>query len=153
VLEFNCRLGDPETQAILMRANFDFAEACAAAARGNLKGTVASWSPEASVCVVMASKGYPGKPEVGQEIRGLYRAARNESAVIFHAGTRRDNSIYYTNGGRVLGVAAAGKSLDACRSTVYDMCSAVDFSGRQFRRDIAVASPAKARGSAGVSHA
>jgi phosphoribosylamine--glycine ligase len=139
VLEFNCRLGDPETQAILMRADFDFAEACMAAARGELVGIQATWAPAASVCVVLASKGYPDKPEVGQEISGLDSRGRVASEVaVFHAGVRRDGSKYYTSGGRVLGIAAAGRDLSSCRAAVYLLCSSIAFDGRQFREDVAL---------------
>ena len=86
VLEFNCRLGDPETQAIVMRADFDFAQACTAAARGELAGIQARWAPAASLCVVLASKGYPEKPEVGQEISGLdSRGQVSSDVAVFHA--------------------------------------------------------------------
>ena len=134
VLEFNCRLGDPETQAIMMRADFDFAQACMAAARGELVGIRAAWAPAASVCVVLASKGYPEKPEVGQEISGLDSRGRVSSGVtVFHAGVRHEGSKYYTSGGRVLGVATAGEDLSSCRSVVYSSCSSITFDGRQFR--------------------
>src|ERR1700751_4017348 len=134
VLEFNCRLGDPETQAIMMRAEFDFAEACMAAARDELVGIQATWAPAASVCVVLASKGYPEKPEVGQEISGLDSRGRVSSGVEgFHSGVRREDSQYYTSGGRVLSVATAAGDLASCRSTVYSSCSSIKFSGGQFR--------------------
>jgi phosphoribosylamine--glycine ligase len=139
VLEFNCRLGDPETQAIVMRAAFDFAEACLAAARGELVGIQARWAPAASICVVLASKGYPDKPEAGQEISGLDSRGRVSSGVaVFHAGVRHDGSKYYTSGGRVLGVAEAGKDLSSCRSVIYSSCSSIAFDGRQLREDIAL---------------
>jgi phosphoribosylamine---glycine ligase len=139
VLEFNCRLGDPETQAIMMRAEFDFAEACMVAARDELVGIQATWAPAASVCVVLASKGYPEKPEVGQEISGLDLGGRvGSGVVVFQAGVRREASKYYTSGGRVLSVATAGKDLSVCRSTVYASCSRIAFDGRQFRDDIAL---------------
>lgn len=139
VLEFNCRLGDPETQAIMMRADFDFAQACMAAARGELVGVQAIWAPAASVCVVLASRGYPERPEVGQEISGLDSRGRASSNVtVFHAGVRHDGSKYYTSGGRVLGIGAAGRDSTSCRAAVYSSCSSVAFDGRQFREDIAL---------------
>ncbi len=147
VLEFNCRLGDPETQAIIMRADFDFAQACMAAARGDLAGIRAMWAPAASVCVVLASKGYPEKPEVGQEISGLDSRGKVSSRVaIFHAGVRREGSKYYTGGGRVLSLATAGKDASSCRSAVYASCSSIAFDGRQFREDIALPTLAMAKG-------
>jgi phosphoribosylamine--glycine ligase len=146
VLEFNCRLGDPETQAIVMRADFDFAQACIAAARGELAGIQASWAPAASVCVVLASKGYPDKPEVGQEVSGLDSCGRVSSGVAaFHAGIRHEGSKYYTSGGRVLTIATAGSDLSSCRYSLYSVCSTVSFSGCQFRGDVASLSPPKAQ--------
>ena len=153
VLEFNCRLGDPETQAIVLRADFDLAQACMAAAHGDLKGAAAKWAPAASVCVVMASKGYPGKPEVGQEITGLDENEGSASpATVFHAGTRREGTKYYTSGGRVLSAVVAGKALADCRRIVYDICSCIGFEGRQFRRDIAAGGDQKSRAAAEVSN-
>jgi phosphoribosylamine---glycine ligase len=136
VLEFNCRLGDPETQAILLRADFDFAGACLAAARGALGDAQAKWKAGASVCVVLASEGYPGNPVTGKRIEGLEDAGKREAVVIFHSGTRREDSIYYSNGGRVLGFGAAGDSLDAACCLVYDAVSSIEIEGSYFRRDI-----------------
>jgi len=149
VLEFNCRMGDPETQAIVMRADFDFAQVCMAAAKGDLTGLEANWSPAASVCVVMASRGYPEKPDIGEKISGLDSVGRANGATVFHAGVRRDGPRYYTNGGRVLGVTKAGLDLTSCRSDVYAVCSTIGFAGAQFRRDIASPSRAKTHRVAG----
>jgi phosphoribosylamine-glycine ligase len=114
VLEFNCRLGDPETQAIMMRADFDFAEACMAAARGELAGIQVKWAPAASVCVVLASKGYPEKPEVGQEISGLDSRGRVSSGVeVFPCGCVAKTG-YYTSGWWVPSMASAA-DLSFCR--------------------------------------
>ena len=88
MLEYNCRLGDPETQAILLRSNFDLAQACLLAATGSLAGFEAKWLPGASACVVLASEGYPAQPTVGREISGLSATVRIRY-VVFHAGTRR----------------------------------------------------------------
>jgi len=138
VLEFNCRLGDPETQAIVMRADFDLAQACMAAARGDVAAIRTKWSPAASVCVVMASEGYPASPKTGQEIRGLEKASDTSSGeVVFHSGTRREDNKYYTSGGRVLAVAVGASDLKAARRIVYDKCSCISFSGAQLRTDIA----------------
>jgi phosphoribosylamine--glycine ligase len=136
VLEFNCRLGDPETQAIVMRANFDFAEACAAAARRELGGFKTNWAPAASMCVVIASEGYPAKPVTEKEITGLEVAEKEKGGVVFHAGTRLGPAKYYTTGGRVLGVAASGTDLNAARRSAYDICSGISIAGSHYRKDI-----------------
>jgi phosphoribosylamine---glycine ligase len=152
LLEFNCRLGDPETQAIMTRADFDLAQACMAAARGELAGVNAKWAPAASVCVVLASKGYPEKPEVGQEISGLDALGRaaTTGVAVFHAGVRKEgNDKYYTSGGRVLGLTASGNDLGSCRRAVYSVCSSsIAFGGCQFRGDIA--SPGRLKASEAV---
>jgi phosphoribosylamine--glycine ligase len=148
LLEFNCRLGDPETQAIMMRADFDFAEMCMAAARGELGDVKPNWAPAASVCVVLASKGYPDKPVVGNEISGLSHLGKavREGVSVFFAGVRKQGTtLYYTSGGRVLGTVAAGDDLDSCRDAAYGLCSSIDFAGCQFRRDIAQSAKPKAR--------
>jgi phosphoribosylamine---glycine ligase len=143
VLEFNCRLGDPETQAIMMRADFDFAQACMAAARGELSSVQTQWAPACSVCVVLASRGYPEKPETGQEISGLdAKGWVGAPGKAFHAGVRREGIKYYTSGGRVLCLAASDKDLGSCRSFVYSLCSMLIFDGQHYRSD--VGAPTKA---------
>jgi phosphoribosylamine--glycine ligase len=139
VLEFNCRLGDPEAQAIVARMDFDLGEVLSAAVEGRLVSQPLKWHSGASVCVVMASEGYPGKYATGREITGLEKAASLQDVSVFHAGTQRSGDIYYTSSGRVLGVAALAPSLDRARRTAYDAVHAVDFSGRQYRSDIALA--------------
>lgn len=139
VLEFNCRLGDPETQAIVARMDFDLAKVLAASADGRLGTKKLDWHAGASVCVVMASEGYPGNYEAGKEIYGLERAAAIPGGSVFHAGTKREGDIYYTSSGRVLGVTAIGPSLEAARGRAYDAVSRIRFSGCQYRRDIALA--------------
>jgi phosphoribosylamine---glycine ligase len=137
VLEFNCRLGDPETQAIMMRADFDFAQACMAAARDDLSNVQAKWAPASSVCVVLASKGYPERPETGQRISGLDAEGRVSAPVtVFHAGVRREEIEYYTSGGRVLGVAASNGDLTSVRQLVYSISSCIEFEGVQYRSDV-----------------
>jgi phosphoribosylamine---glycine ligase len=137
VLEYNCRLGDPETEAVLLRADFDLGQACRLAATGTLEGFGAKWSHDASVCVVIASEGYPGSPKMGTEIRGLDEAARVPGAVVFHAGTRKTGTTFRTAGGRVLIVSARGASLaDACH-TAYAATSRIRIDGAFYRRDIA----------------
>src|SRR5579872_788185 len=139
VLEFNCRLGDPETQAIVARMDFDLGAVLAAMAEGQLGTQKLNWRPGASVCVVTASGGYPGNYTAGKEIDGLEKAASIPGVSVFHAGTRRDGNYYYTSSGRVLGVTAVGETLDTVRRTVYDAVRSVRFSGCHYRTDIALA--------------
>ena len=136
VLEFNCRLGDPETQAILLRADFDFADACVRAAQGKLDGFRTKWSPAASICVVIASEGYPSAPVAGRTISGLDGATKLGGAMVFHAGTRKERDSYYTSGGRVLGIAAAADNFESARRSAYDAVSRIKIPGGHFRKDI-----------------
>jgi phosphoribosylamine--glycine ligase len=138
VLEYNCRLGDPETQAVMLRANFDFAAACMQAATGNLAAVRPKWRPAASVCVVMASRGYPGNPSSGERIDGLEDAAKVPGAVILHAGTRRDRGVFYTAGGRVLNVCASGSSLVEACGAAYAAVGKIHIHGAHYRSDIGV---------------
>ena len=136
VLEYNCRLGDPETQAILLRAGFDFADACARAAHGELGSFQTKSSDDAGVCVVVASEGYPDEPKIGKEITGLEAAASVPGAVVFHAGTRREGEKFYTTGGRVLSVGAVGKDLPAACKSAYEAASKIKIDGAHYRKDI-----------------
>jgi len=136
VLEYNCRLGDPETQAILLRADFDLAQVCADAARGQLGHIQAKSSSGASVCIVIASDGYPDHSKTGRAIRGLGDAAQTPGAVVFHAGTRREGENYYTSGGRVLGVSAMGRDLASACRTAYDAAGKIEIDGSFYRKDI-----------------
>jgi phosphoribosylamine---glycine ligase len=146
VLEYNCRLGDPETEAILLRADFDFAQYCLSAATGSLAGLRPRWLPGASACVVVASKGYPGNPVTGVRIDGLNEAAKVRGAVVLHAGTRWDRGFFYTTGGRVLGVCSRGATLaDAC-GTAYTAITKLDIRGAHYRADIGAVKAAKSRG-------
>ena len=138
VLEFNARFGDPETQALLPRLDSDFAEICSASARGELEGTKVTWSPRASVCVVLASKGYPGSYAKGVEIAGIEDAASLEDVHVFHAGTARQDGRLVTAGGRVLAVNALGDTFAAARSRAYDAAARIDFEGKHMRSDIAL---------------
>jgi phosphoribosylamine--glycine ligase len=138
VLEFNCRLGDPETQAIVARMDFDLGEVLMATAEGILRTGDIKWRRGAGICVVMASGGYPGKYEAGQEIYGLEKAASLPGVMVFHAGTRRERKIYYTSSGRVLGVTALGDSLELARHAAYDAVHSIEFAKRQYRSDIAL---------------
>jgi phosphoribosylamine--glycine ligase len=136
VLEFNCRLGDPETQAILARIDFDLADVLSDVAKGNLQPQKLRWKPGASACVVLSSGGYPGKFENGNEIRGLEEAEKLSDVKVLHAGTKRVGEKMVTSGGRVLGVTAAGDSLDAALQKAYEAASKIHFDGMHYRRDI-----------------
>lgn len=137
VLEFNCRFGDPETQAILPRWDGDILPALNACIDGNLREDMVKWRPEPAVCVVMASEGYPGSYKKGALIEGLDRAAAMAGVAVFHAGTRREGGAVVTSGGRVLGVTALGADLPEAVRRAYDAVSVIRFNGAQWRRDIA----------------
>jgi phosphoribosylamine--glycine ligase len=134
-LEFNCRFGDPETQAILPRIDGDLLEALAAAADGDLGGTTISTREDAAVTVVLASRDYPERGDSGTPIEGADDAAA--AALVFHAGTAVRGGQLATNGGRVLNVTGLGPTLDAARETAYAACASISFDGMQYRRDIA----------------
>jgi len=138
VLEFNCRMGDPETQAIVVRMDFNLAEALEATADGRLREIAARWKPGASACVVMAAAGYPGEPRTGMTIAGLESAAQVADAVVFHAGTKRGAQAgeIVVSGGRVLGVTATGPDLRAAAARAYAAAGKISFEGAQYRRDI-----------------
>lgn len=136
VLEFNCRLGDPETQAIVARMDFDLAEVLADAVAGKLQPEKLKWKPGASACVVLASAGYPGKFVIGKEIHGLGEVAKLADVKVLHAGTKRDGQKIVTNGGRVLGVTATANSLDAALHKAYQAAGKIHFDGVHYRRDI-----------------
>src|SRR5260370_20643798 len=110
VLEFNCRLGDPEAQAIAARMDFDLAEVLAEAAAGRLDPSKLRWKPGASVCIVLSSCGYPGKFETGKRIEGLASAEKIRDGHVVHAGTKRDADSIVTSGGGGLGGAASAGS-------------------------------------------
>jgi phosphoribosylamine--glycine ligase len=137
VLEFNCRFGDPETQPILMRLESDLVDALEASIAGRVSEGDFTWSPDASVCVVMASGGYPGTFEVGKMITGLDDAAAVEGVKVFHAGTSKRDGAFYTAGGRVLGVSARGADLETAVSRAYQACEKIRFDGAHYRKDIA----------------
>jgi len=136
VLEFNCRLGDPETQAIAARIDFDLAEALSEVAAGTLRPEKLKWKSGASACVVLASGGYPGKFASGKEICGLEEAAKIPDVKVLHAGTKRVGEKIVTSGGRVLGVTATGHSLDAALEQAYAAAGKIRFEGMHYRRDI-----------------
>jgi phosphoribosylamine--glycine ligase len=135
VLEFNVRLGDPETQPLMHRMEGDFVPALTAAAAGRVAGERLSWKTGPSVCVVLTSGGYPGKFENGKTIHGI-EAAEATGAVVFQAGTREGDSGLETAGGRVLGVTASGADLDSAIAAAYRAVKCVEFAGMHYRRDI-----------------
>jgi phosphoribosylamine---glycine ligase len=137
VLEFNCRFGDPETQPILMRLESDLVDALEASIDGRVSEGDFKWSPEAAVCVVMSSGGYPGTFEQGKRIDGLEEAGAISSVKVFHAGTSRRDGVYYTAGGRVLGVTARAASLKMAVARAYEACGKISFAGAHYRKDIA----------------
>ena len=137
VLEFNCRFGDPETQAILPRLEGDFLGAVAGAAAGALGGVELSAGPEAAVSVVLAAAGYPDAPEPGVEIRGIEEAEAS-GALVFHAGTAVRDGRLVSAGGRVLNVTGLGGSVAEARERAYAAVERIDFPGAQFRRDVAL---------------
>jgi phosphoribosylamine--glycine ligase len=136
VLEFNCRLGDPEAQAILPRVENDFLEIIEMALEKNLNKIDLKEKSESAVCVVMASKGYPGKYEKGKKIEGLEKASQIPGVLIFHAGTKKINNEFYTNGGRVLGVTALDKNIPLAVEKAYKAVSMIYFEGAHYRKDI-----------------
>ena len=137
VLEFNCRFGDPETQPILMRLESDLVDALEASVAGRVSEGDFKWSTDASVCVVMASGGYPGTFEVGKKIAGLDEAGAVEGVKVFHAGTTKRDGAFYTAGGRVLGVSARAVELQTAVGRAYEACEKIRFDGVHYRKDIA----------------
>jgi len=142
VLEFNVRFGDPETQPILMRLKSDLLEVLLAVCDETLDQVTLEWDHRPAVCVVMASGGYPGDYEKGKKITGLDVAGQMENVVVFHAGTKlvpakEGNSDIVTNGGRVLGVTAVGKTIADAKKRAYEAVDMIKFDGAYCRRDIA----------------
>ena len=136
VLEFNCRLGDPEAQAILARIDFDLAEILSDVAAGRLNPPKLHWKRGAATCVVLTSGGYPGKFETGKKIDGLTTVEQITGVKILHAGTRLAGDGVVTSGGRVLGVTAADGSLKAALASAYEGASKIHFEGMHYRKDI-----------------
>jgi len=137
ILEFNARFGDPETQVYLTRLENDLVELLDASVSGKLNKIELKWKPAASVCVVMASGGYPGNYAKGKPVLGLADAAKLPDVKVFHAGTALKDGQIVTNGGRVLGVTAVGKDLKAAQAAAYAAVEEIHFDGAHFRRDIA----------------
>ena len=136
VVEFNCRFGDPECQALMVRAPGDLVPLLLAAARGDAWPPARSWSSAASVCVNVASGGYPGKYQAGLPIRGVEAAEARPGVRVFHAGTATRNSQLVTAGGRVLGVTAVAESMEAAIAAAYAAVGEISFDGMHYRTDI-----------------
>lgn len=136
VLEFNARFGDPEAQVYLTRLENDLVELLEASIDGSLQAMKLSWSTQVSVCVVMASGGYPGAYAKGKEISGLNDVALFPNTKVFHAGTARSENRIETNGGRVLGVTAWGKDLKIARQSAYAAVERIHFENAHYRKDI-----------------
>jgi len=136
VLEFNCRLGDPETQSVLRRLDGDLAKAFRDAADGRLESGAMRWKDEVGACVVLAAENYPGSPRVDDEITGITDAEAMPGVVVFHAGTRRDGERLLTAGGRVLSVTATGDNLADAVDLAYRAARHIRFDGVHSRSDI-----------------
>lgn len=137
VLEYNVRLGDPEAQAILVRLQSDLVDVFEATSKGTLGQIRLEWSKDASACVVLAARGYPGQPAQGARIQGLERARTHQYVEVFHAGTKRSNDgEWLTAGGRVLGVTALGESLNEAIERCYETVDEISWEGMHYRRDI-----------------
>jgi phosphoribosylamine---glycine ligase len=138
VLEFNCRFGDPETQAILPRMKSDLLPLLEATIDGRLDQHSIEWDERPAVTVVLASAGYPGKYQTGMPISGLEEVAKLADVQIFHAGTKQGADAIVTGGGRVLAVTALGRTIDVARSRAYEAVAQIHFEGCHYRRDIAL---------------
>jgi phosphoribosylamine---glycine ligase len=141
VLEFNCRFGDPETQAVVPLLDGDLLEALAAAASGDVSSVAVGSSGGAAVTVVLAAERYPEEGHRGGTIDGVADAER-AGALVFHAGTALQGARLVTNGGRILGVTGLGASLAEARAVAYDAAELISFPGARFRGDIAAAAVA-----------
>jgi phosphoribosylamine--glycine ligase len=136
VVEFNCRFGDPEAQPLLMRLRSDLVDIIEAVLDERLQEIKLDIDPRPTVCVVMASGGYPGSYDKGKAITGLAKAAKQEAVVVFHAGTALQNRKVVTAGGRVLGVTAIGNDLDEAISKAYETVAMIQWTGSFYRKDI-----------------
>ncbi|MDA9642583.1 phosphoribosylamine--glycine ligase [Nitrosomonadales bacterium] len=136
-LEFNCRMGDPETQPILFRLKSDLFEILLAASNKNIKDYEAKWDKSSAITIVCASENYPNQPKINDEIfNNNNNNNNNNNSYIFHAGTALKNNKIYTTGGRVLGVTAKGDSLKLAQERAYDLIKDIKFKGMQYRTDI-----------------
>ena len=138
VLEFNCRFGDPEAQAVLPRLKTDLAGLLMEVCEGRLRTRSVAWDPRAAVCVVIASGGYPASYQKGKPIRGLDSVGQTQDLVVFHAGTRpgKDKQEVLTDGGRVLGVTGLGADLGRAKKRAYRAVEQIQFENMIYRRDI-----------------
>jgi phosphoribosylamine--glycine ligase len=137
VLEFNARFGDPECQPIMMRLKSDLVELMDAVIDGRLNEAEAKWHDDPAVCVVLTAGGYPGAYDKGKEIHGLDKLAHWSDGLVFHAGTAKENTRWVTNGGRVLGVTARGKDINAAVEKAYEAVGEISWDGMHYRKDIA----------------
>jgi phosphoribosylamine--glycine ligase len=137
VLEFNCRFGDPETQALMPRIASGLPEALSGCATGDLSGADIAWLPGSCLTVTLASGGYPGEYRTGLPIDGLDSANEIEGVTVFHSGTTMRDDRVVTSGGRVLSVSAVADTLEGARAKAYEACSRISFEGMHYRRDIA----------------
>ena len=151
VLEYNVRLGDPEAQALLMRLRSDLVELLMAASQGALGARDSHWSPNPALCVVTATRGYPGSPQTGQVITGYDMAETMGGVKVFHAGTAFRDHQLLTAGGRVLGVTASGEDLPAAMQRAYAALNKIHFDGMHYRRDIG-AKALRRRADSGTGH-
>ena len=138
VLEYNARFGDPEAQVVLPRLKTDLVEIVQAAIDERLDDITLEWDDRATVCVVLASGGYPVSYKKGYAITGLEEQHQKEDLIVFHAGTKKENDKMITNGGRVLGLTAFGKNVEEARMIAYEAVSEVDFEYKQYRKDIGI---------------
>jgi phosphoribosylamine--glycine ligase len=136
LIEYNVRFGDPEAQVLMMRLKSDLLPALLAVAEGRLAGVTLDWHDDAALCVVMATKGYPGTYDKGSEIKGLDAAGAGVKVQIFHAGTKRDGKRILADGGRVLGVTARGSSIAKAKTLAYAAIDRIDWPQGFCRHDI-----------------
>jgi phosphoribosylamine--glycine ligase len=141
VLEFNCRFGDPETQPLMLRLKSDLLEVMLSVVEGRLGTVTLNWDPRPSVCVIAASKGYPGKYPTGVPITGVDAADELPDVKVFHSGTKKYGDQLQTHGGRVLGVTALGDTMELARQRAYAAMEKIKFDGMHFRKDIGVMTP------------
>jgi phosphoribosylamine--glycine ligase len=138
LLEYNCRFGDPETQAVIPRLKSDIIPVLMSCALGTLKNTKLNWAEDKSVCVVLASKGYPESSSIDDIIYGAQEIKNKNNVFVFHAGTKNKNNEIATNGGRVLDIVSVAKTFKDARKMVYESIEKINFNGMQFRKDIAL---------------
>ncbi|NVJ99221.1 MAG: phosphoribosylamine--glycine ligase [Alphaproteobacteria bacterium] len=146
LIEYNVRFGDPECQVLMSRMTSDFVPLLVAAAKGELDGCTAEWNDNVALTVVMASKGYPGAYNKGEELSGLKAAERKTGATVFHAGTKLEDGILVTNGGRVLNITAQGATVTEAQKIAYEAVDTINWPGGFCRRDIGWRAIAREKG-------